>query len=215
MKMTKIKAIETVYDGYRFRSRLEARWAVFFNEVNIKYEYEKEGFDLPSGRYLPDFWLPDLDSWLEVKGGIPTEKEIDLGSELALFSKKDFIIVASLPHEIMYHRKQDIPSTFPFCWSYEPTNNEDKDEDWNETFDLDPTCPLYLIQCPCCKQVRFTHCWPYHYGSEECIRYNTYKTCNCFDGYNGHIYIDFENSFIEKAVLKAKQARFEHGESPK
>ena len=25
-----IKAIETEYDGHRFRSRLEARWAIFF-----------------------------------------------------------------------------------------------------------------------------------------------------------------------------------------
>lgn len=30
-----IKAIETEYDGHRFRSRLEARWAVFFNAVGL------------------------------------------------------------------------------------------------------------------------------------------------------------------------------------
>ena len=29
--MSDIKAIETYYKGYRFRSRLEARWAVFFD----------------------------------------------------------------------------------------------------------------------------------------------------------------------------------------
>lgn len=51
-----IKAIETVYNGYRFRSRLEARWAVFFDALGVKYEYEPEGFELPSGQwYLPDF----------------------------------------------------------------------------------------------------------------------------------------------------------------
>ena len=42
--MAEIKAIETIYNGYRFRSRLEARWAVFFDEIGIKYEYEKEGY---------------------------------------------------------------------------------------------------------------------------------------------------------------------------
>ena len=31
-----IKPIETVYNGYRFRSRLEARWAVFFRAVGIE-----------------------------------------------------------------------------------------------------------------------------------------------------------------------------------
>ena len=28
-----IKPIETKYNGYRFRSRLEARWAVFFDMI--------------------------------------------------------------------------------------------------------------------------------------------------------------------------------------
>ena len=37
-----IKTIETEYDGHRFRSRLEARWAVFFNAVGLTYEYEIE-----------------------------------------------------------------------------------------------------------------------------------------------------------------------------
>lgn len=63
-----IKPIETVYSGYRFRSRLEARWAVFFNALNIPYEYEKEGFDLGGGVwYLPDFWLPTENCWIEIK----------------------------------------------------------------------------------------------------------------------------------------------------
>lgn len=54
--MAEIKAIETFYNGYRFRSRLEARWAVFFDALGVKYEYEPEGFQLPSGDYyLPDF----------------------------------------------------------------------------------------------------------------------------------------------------------------
>jgi hypothetical protein len=64
-----IKPIETQYAGCRFRSRLEARWAVFFDHLGIRWEYEPQGFELPSGaRYLPDFHLPDLDLWVEVKG---------------------------------------------------------------------------------------------------------------------------------------------------
>lgn len=39
--------IETFYKNYRFRSRQEARWAVFFDELNVKWEYEVEGFELP------------------------------------------------------------------------------------------------------------------------------------------------------------------------
>lgn len=78
-----IQAIETKYNGYRFRSRLEARWAVFFDAAGVKWEYEKEGFDLTSivqSRdrfkdvlkpdecwYLPDFYLPDHDAFVEIK----------------------------------------------------------------------------------------------------------------------------------------------------
>src|SRR4051812_47433283 len=62
-----IQAIETHYKGYRFRSRLEARWAVFFSELGIKWQYEVEGFELPSGCYLPDFYLPDYKCYFEVK----------------------------------------------------------------------------------------------------------------------------------------------------
>ena len=51
-----LKPIETYYNGYRFRSRLEARWAVFFDALGVKWEYEPEGFDLGGGiYYLPDF----------------------------------------------------------------------------------------------------------------------------------------------------------------
>ena len=66
--MHTMKAIETRYKGYRFRSRLEARWAVFFDAVGIEWEYELEGFDLGEfGYYLPDFWLPQAEYHAEVK----------------------------------------------------------------------------------------------------------------------------------------------------
>lgn len=77
------RAIETTYNGYRFRSRLEARWAVFFDTARVRWEYEKEGFDLgEAGRYLPDFWLPDLGCFVEVKGAPPTAEEIELAATL-------------------------------------------------------------------------------------------------------------------------------------
>ena len=63
-----IKAIDTEYDGHRFRSRLEARWAVFFNAVGLTYEYEIEGFEMDGTRYLPDFYIPSLNRWFEIKG---------------------------------------------------------------------------------------------------------------------------------------------------
>ncbi len=66
-----IKAIDTSYKGYYFRSRLEARWAVFFDHLEIKYEYEPEGYILSTGeRYLPDFKVSNkygTTTWYDVK----------------------------------------------------------------------------------------------------------------------------------------------------
>lgn len=65
-----IAPLETRYAGHRFRSRLEARWAVFFDTLRIKWEYEPQGYTVgPDKRpYLPDFRLPDLNVFVEVKG---------------------------------------------------------------------------------------------------------------------------------------------------
>lgn len=83
-----MKAIETVFDGYRFRSRLEARWAVFFKTLGIEYQYEVEGFDLDGVRYLPDFWLPEQDCWIEIKGKEPTDSEKQKVQKLAHLTSK-------------------------------------------------------------------------------------------------------------------------------
>lgn len=73
--MPDIKAIETQYKGYRFRSRLEARWAVFFDTLGLKWEYEPEGFKIDGECYLPDFYLPDNKSYIEIKPAWPTKEE--------------------------------------------------------------------------------------------------------------------------------------------
>jgi hypothetical protein len=79
-----IKAIETKYKGYRFRSRLEARWAVFFDAIDLAWEYEVEGFDLGNNQYyLPDFYLPDSKRYVEVKPTLPTFDELEKMGRLA------------------------------------------------------------------------------------------------------------------------------------
>lgn len=75
-----LKPIQTFYKGYKFRSRLEARWAVFFDHCGVAWEYEPEGYDLGNGLYyLPDFLLHGVtgrvvgDLWVEVKGNMTEE----------------------------------------------------------------------------------------------------------------------------------------------
>jgi hypothetical protein len=89
----KLKAIETEYNGYIFRSRIEARWAVFFDSMDIDYHYEQEGFELKGRRYLPDFWIPSWNSFVEIKGAEPTEKEIETCLKLRDASGKKKVIL--------------------------------------------------------------------------------------------------------------------------
>lgn len=79
---------DTEYRGVLFRSRLEARWAVFFDAVGERWSYEARDFVLKNGvRYLPDFCLYDYHVqgmdirsghlWCEVKGGMITELDME------------------------------------------------------------------------------------------------------------------------------------------
>jgi hypothetical protein len=81
----RIQPIQTSFKGYKFRSRLEARWAVFFTALGIKWEYEREGYDIDGRWYLPDFWLPyepDEEKgwgfWVEIKPGSLDEEQVAL-----------------------------------------------------------------------------------------------------------------------------------------
>lgn len=134
-----MKPTETKYKGCRFRSRLEARWAVFFDTLSIKWWYEPERFDLQfdlaefvsasdgeilpqlaehhrslieslDGKkywYLPDFYLPELNYWIEVKGPLPVREE----------REKVFLL-----HDAIYYATRDKIQ--------EPTT--DADSAWND-----------------------------------------------------------------------------------
>jgi hypothetical protein len=93
-----MRPIETNYKGYLFRSRIEARWAVFFDSLGVVFEYEKEGYQLRNMRYLPDFWLPQQDCWVEIKGQQPTELEEHRASLLAKYTqKKVYLFAGAIP----------------------------------------------------------------------------------------------------------------------
>ncbi|GAA5191484.1 hypothetical protein [Ferrimonas gelatinilytica] len=67
-ELRNIEAIPTKVGGTTYRSRTEARWAVLFTEMGVRFDYEPEYIELSSGeRYLPDFYLHDFNAYLEVK----------------------------------------------------------------------------------------------------------------------------------------------------
>ncbi len=68
-KIYTIEAIKTTYKSIEYKSRLEARTALFFDYLELNFEYEPEVFKFDNGLwYLPDFYLPDFKMWVEIKG---------------------------------------------------------------------------------------------------------------------------------------------------
>ena len=138
-----IKAIETRYKGYRFRSRLEARWAVFFDACGYQWEYEPEGFHLPCGtHYLPDFKIFGEDDnddynvfWIEVKpseAGL-TDAKVEafrsaLWSQLGNADHQsrpckgwgDFIVLDGPPADKLYHGTFEFNGEGGRQWLMEP-----------------------------------------------------------------------------------------------
>jgi len=129
-----IASIPTEYNGTLFRSRLEARWAVFFHSMGIEYQYEPQHFEKDYSnrviRYLPDFYLPKLGCWAEVKG---TQNNLNADWNLkmrdvldyhptpiyeTLGTKKGFIILGSIPIYDHYVSRSELP-LFTFIQHHE------------------------------------------------------------------------------------------------
>lgn len=51
-----------------FRSSWELSFAKALNSVGVRWEYEPRCFNTPHGKYTPDFYLPEYDIWVEIKG---------------------------------------------------------------------------------------------------------------------------------------------------
>lgn len=97
-----MKAITTIYKGRRFRSRLEARWAIFFDAIDIGWEYETEGFEIGNTKYLTDFKLlsfgeDEVDLYIEIKPRRPSLDEIRKCYEVACGTGIDMLLLCGTP----------------------------------------------------------------------------------------------------------------------
>jgi len=122
-----ITAIPTEYAGCTFRSRLEARWAVFFDAMRIEWQYEPEGFQLQAGKYLPDFYLPQHGCFAEVKPQWLNAREQGVAEDLVRTTEKPIIVLFGPPdfkgYEMLF-KNPDIGSDFwgddvvvgDLCW---------------------------------------------------------------------------------------------------
>jgi hypothetical protein len=56
------------YKEILFRSSYEVKYAQYLDQHNTKWLYESKTFDLGDTTYTPDFYLPETDTYIEIKG---------------------------------------------------------------------------------------------------------------------------------------------------
>ncbi len=213
--MPQIQAIETRYHGYRFRSRLEARWACFFDALGVRYDYEREGYNLgKAGLYLPDFWLPDHKYWVEIKPEEPTETE-----------KLKMAALVRLTHVrtgFIFYESPRLPSSTDYPAAPASHSFSEDSGDWPYLWCECPSCGKVGIEfdgrsdrLPCkecynCARVRLAEggessgCAKHgHVHSGGCLRTGG----NLDKGYN------YSSPRLMAAYERAMSARFEHGEA--
>ena len=166
MAIQQVQAIQTRYRGHFFRSRLEARWAVFFDALGWNWEYEPQGFNLPeNGCYLPDFYVEPLSRhewstgpfWAEIKGKDPSRSELRKLRELSRVTGlcATFLSLEQLKYD---HREiEDIcTGDWHFCAGYAipwlqlgisifPIDYS-SDSSYDEDLDTPPDCPRLIAK---------------------------------------------------------------------
>lgn len=226
--MTEYKAIETIYNGYRFRSRLEARWAVFFDAAGIRYEYEPEGFEIgedfgwdPPLRYLPDFYFPDWDIYGEVKPSLEKLKEdeeklawmVDYDGPMC----KGLLILGQIPNTstsciptlyIFLNRHKSVALALCTILREKPIYGKQPRtyllvEDYDVDNESAPELPIRTyLESPLFETT-----------------YSLYKRLEipgfCRTLQMGVSFSELKNLIPFDAYTKARQARFEYGETPK
>jgi hypothetical protein len=192
-----VKAIETVYNGYRFRSRLEARWAVFFDILGIEYQYEVEGYDIDGVWYLPDFWLPGQQAWVEIKPMLSDYESLDFSKPKALsIAQENFVYV---------YEGEPYPKRFS-CWIFLGGNIEISDYLIFKSLDFKPP-EFFRFMHEHCSQEFFNE----NFDNVDSMTAKSPMACKFFDnvGGNPEILKSYQMQ-LDKAYTAARQARFEH-----
>ena len=94
-------ALEIEYKGCKFRSRLEAQWAVFFETMEFVWEYIKPRYIEAKSIYLPDFYLAEKNTWIQISNKTPSVEDLrkyEAFAERQLKNNIDFrLLVGDIP----------------------------------------------------------------------------------------------------------------------
>ena len=199
-----MKPIETIYNGYRFRSRLEARWAVFFDVLGVTYQYEPEGFDLNGTWYLPDFYLNDFKIYVEIKPAIDNydayqEWEL-LCAKFRDYADRAILLCVGDPYEDRYKHL--------FAWDYGCSSAGSSDVD--ALFTSYNNTPVIVTE-PLSSDKEIALSSLYDVYSE--LVGTPYQIDGAYDELWHYAQEDHLNpDVVDIAKIKARQARFEYGE---
>lgn len=80
------------FNGITFRSSWEAYFAKLMLDRNIPYIYEPQRFDLGDITYLPDFYLPTYNLYIEVKGYMDEQSKTRIDRFRELYPDKILIL---------------------------------------------------------------------------------------------------------------------------
>lgn len=101
-----MRSIPALYEGKQYASRLEARWMVYWQMLGVEAIYEPEVLELdgePPLTYIPDFYLPSMRSWVEIKGEVVSDQVALLTLEkcrrLAIQSNRPVILCYEEPYK--------------------------------------------------------------------------------------------------------------------
>jgi hypothetical protein len=84
--------------GWMMRSHTELLWARVFDAAEIQYLHEPGLFNTPHGWYLPDFYMPNIEAYVEIKGIEPTEIEKEKAAAVILATGKPLVIISGKPN---------------------------------------------------------------------------------------------------------------------
>lgn len=82
------------HDGYHMRSHSETRWARLMTAMGLVWLYEPHIIATRHGGYMPDFYLPAAELYVEVKGASPTTKEQEKAADVESATGRPVIIVS-------------------------------------------------------------------------------------------------------------------------
>lgn len=91
------------YQGEYYDSQTEAAWARYFDEAGMPYIHEPSTFRFKVEMYTPDFFLPDQDTYVEVKNGIVTINEIEKVIQLARGVGSNVLLLNGMPQNMNVH----------------------------------------------------------------------------------------------------------------